>query len=52
VRVLGAIDFTNLSSTTTTTTVRGRRLGIMFANCRGPIWGNHGDDFSRCFEQE
>jgi ABC-type multidrug transport system fused ATPase/permease subunit len=24
----------------------------MFANCRDAVWGNHGDDFSQCFEQE
>ncbi|KAF1915468.1 ATP-dependent bile acid permease-like protein [Ampelomyces quisqualis] len=24
----------------------------MFAHCKGPIWGRHGDDFSTCFEQD
>ncbi|KAL5121776.1 Transporter of the ATP-binding cassette (ABC) [Pleosporales sp. CAS-2024a] len=24
----------------------------MFAHCKGPVWGRHGDDFSRCFEQD
>jgi hypothetical protein len=50
--VLGAIDFTTLSSTTVTVTASGRRPGTMFAHCKDPIWGHHGDDFSTCFEQE
>ncbi|KAH5535557.1 hypothetical protein HBI27_170090 [Parastagonospora nodorum] len=24
----------------------------MFANCKSPFWGSHGDDFSPCFEQD
>ncbi|KAH8733119.1 ABC transporter type 1, transmembrane domain-containing protein [Phaeosphaeriaceae sp. PMI808] len=25
---------------------------MKFAHCKGPIWGSHGDDFSRCFKQD
>jgi hypothetical protein len=50
--VLETINFTTLSSTTVPVAASGRRPGIMFAHCEGPIWGNHGDDFSPCFEQE